>query len=258
MTDAIAARDLTDSLTAIARDAGRAIMAIYAGGIAVREKADRSPVTDADEAAEAVIVAALERLTPAIPIVAEERTARGIRPSIDGRPFWLVDPLDGTREFLNRNGEFTVNVALIERGDPVAGVVYVPAKGRLYAGDERGAFREDDGAARQSIRARVPPGAGVTVLASRSHNNAETQAFVRTLRVAAYAEAGSSLKFCAIAEGAADVYPRLGRTMEWDTAAGHAVLAAAGGSVTTIAGAPLTYGKPDFVNPSFVARGCAG
>ena len=249
---------LLAELTSIAREAGQAIMAIYAGAPAAREKADRTPVTDADEAAEASIVAALERLTPAIPIVAEERMARGVRPAIDAGPFWLVDPLDGTREFLNRNGEFTVNIALIERGRPVAGIVYVPAKGSLYGGDERGAFREDDGGARRSIRVRVPPAAGVTVMASRSHNNAETQAFVQTLRVAVYAEAGSSLKFCVIAEGAADVYPRLGRTMEWDTAAGHAVLAAAGGSVTTVAGAPLTYGKPDFVNPNFVARGRAG
>ncbi|MSP50859.1 MAG: 3'(2'),5'-bisphosphate nucleotidase [Alphaproteobacteria bacterium] len=249
---------LLDPLTKIVREAGRLILEIYERTPNVRQKADRTPVTDADERAEAVIVAALESLTPHIPIIAEERMARGLSPAIEGGQFWLVDPLDGTREFLNRNGEFTVNIALIETSRPTIGIVHLPAKGSLYATDGALAYREDADGARRLIRARAAPASGVTVVASRSHNSPETKAYVEKLLVATYREAGSSLKFCVIAEGEADLYPRFGRTMEWDTAAGDAVLTAAGGRVTTLDDQPLLYGKPGFANPVFLARGVTG
>ena len=246
----------------IARQAGQAIMAIYATDFAVRDKADDSPVTAADERAEALILAGLARLTPQIPVIAEEAVAAGKVPEI-GERFWLVDPLDGTREFINRNGEFTVNIALIENGAPVLGVVLAPALGKaghLFSGAQGcGAWLEDD-AGRRAIRCRAAPAAGMTVVASRSHGDAAAlDAFFaeRQIKVASLASAGSSLKLCLVAAGEADLYPRLGRTMEWDIAAGHAVLAAAGGQVRTLAGDELRYGKPGLDNPHFVASGLA-
>ena len=257
---------LLDALSALAREAGAVIMAIYATDFSVRGKSDASPVTEADERAEAVILAGLRALTPDVPIVAEEEAAAGLAPVVaDGGPFWLVDPLDGTREFVARNGEFTVNIALIEQGVPVLGVVLAPALGGpggcLYAGIVgQGAWVEDaDG--RRQIHCRTEPTEGLTVLASRSHGDATAlEAFLaRHLagrRVAQMGNAGSSLKLCLLAAGQADLYPRLGRTMEWDIAAGHAVLAAAGGSVCRADdGAPLRYGKPGFENPHFFAAG---
>lgn len=241
-------------------------MAIYATPFAVHDKSDASPVTAADQQAEAVIVAGLRALAPDIPIVAEEAMAAGSAPPlVPGGRFWLVDPLDGTREFVARNGEFTVNIALIDRGQPVLGVVLAPALsstgGTLYSGVVGlGAWLEDS-SGRRPIACRVAPEVGLTLLASRSHGDeAALQAFLaRWLagrRVAQRANAGSSLKLCLIAAGQADVYPRLGRTMEWDIAAGHAVLAAAGGQVCRVDdGAPLSYGKPGFENPHFVAVG---
>jgi 3'(2'), 5'-bisphosphate nucleotidase len=243
-----------ESAARIARDAGAAILEVYASDFVVRDKADRSPVTEADERAEALIVAALHALAPAIPIVAEEAVAAGQRPVV-GAQFWLVDPLDGTKEFIGRNGEFTVNIALVQDGVPVLGVVYAPALGRLFTGAVGVGAWIEDGNGRRPIRCRSVPDAGLTVVASRSHGDAAAlDAFLSGRKVAALANAGSSLKLCLVAAGEADLYPRLGRTMEWDIAAGHAVLAAAGGKVVDLQGAPLRYGKPGFENPHFVAE----
>jgi 3'(2'), 5'-bisphosphate nucleotidase len=240
---------------AIARRAGDLVMEVYAGDFAVRGKEDASPVTEADERAEHLIVPALQALAPDVPIVAEEAVAAGRIPEVAGR-FWLVDPLDGTKEFISRNGEFTVNIALVEDGVPVLGVVLAPALGRLFAGARgHGAFVEEGGQ-RRAIQCREVPEEGLTVVASRSHGDAAAlDAFLGGRKVAALKNAGSSLKLCLVAAGEADLYPRLGRTMEWDIAAGHAVLLAAGGSVSRLTGEPLTYGKPGFDNPHFVAAG---
>jgi 3'(2'), 5'-bisphosphate nucleotidase len=247
--------DLLQRVISLARDAGAAILEVYATPFEVRGKADASPVTAADEKAEAIILAGLRRLDPAVPIVAEEEVSAGRIPQVGDR-FWLVDPLDGTKEFVSRNGEFTVNIALIEQGRPVLGVVFAPALQRLYAGAEgAGAFVERDGV-RRDIRCRSCPPAGFTVVASRSHNDAAAlDAFLASRRVASLSNAGSSLKLCLIAAGEADLYPRLGTTMEWDIAAGHAVVNAAGGKVTCVDGSELRYGKPGFANPHFVAAG---
>jgi len=246
---------LLERLLPIARAAGEAILQVYATEFEVHDKSDDSPVTEADHRAEAVILPALAGLTPDVPIVAEEAVAAGNVPHV-GERFWLVDPLDGTKEFIKRNGEFTVNIALIEFGEPILGVVLAPALNRLYAGAvDHGAFVEDQNG-RRKIGCRDVPAAGLTVVASRSHGDAETlERFLAGRKLATQTNAGSSLKFCLIAAGEADLYPRFGRTMEWDTAAGHAVLTAAGGRVTTLDGADLRYGKPGFENPHFVAQG---
>lgn len=245
---------LLEQILPIARDAGRVIMDVYASDFEVRAKEDASPVTQADAAAEQVICAALRALTPEIPIVAEEAFSAGACPE-PGDRFWLVDPLDGTKEFISRNGEFTVNIALVEDGVPVLGVVYAPAIGKLYAGAlGSGSFVENG--ARRAIACRSTPADGMTVVASRSHGDERAlDALLEGVKVASRTNAGSSLKFCTVAAAEADFYPRLGRTMEWDTAAGHAVLAAAGGCVTDLAGRSLAYGKPGFENPHFLARG---
>ena len=248
---------LLDEVIRIARAAGDVIMAIYATDFAVRGKSDASPVTEADERAEAVITQGLRSLAPGVTIVAEEAVAGGDRPEV-GRWFWLVDPLDGTKEFIHRNGEFTVNIALVRDGEPVLGVVFAPAIGRLFAGVKgQGAFAVD-GTVRSAIRCRTAPPEGLTVVASRSHGDAAAlDAFLAGRKVARTTHAGSSLKLCLVAAGEADLYPRLGRTMEWDIAAGHAVLSAAGGRVDTLDGAALRYGKPGFDNPHFAATGLA-
>lgn len=247
--------DWPEGIAAIARAAGKVILDIYATDFTVRGKSDASPVTRADEEAEAVILAGLRKLSPDVPIVAEEEVAAGRIPALRNR-FWLVDPLDGTKEFISRNGEFTVNIALVSGSVPVLGVVFAPALGRMFIGAAgRGAFVEDN-AGRRRITCRKTPEAGLTVVASRSHGDAEAlDAFLAGRKVATVKNAGSSLKLCLVASGEADVYPRLGRTMEWDIAAGHAVLAAAGGKLVDLQGAPLVYGKRDFANPHFVARG---
>jgi 3'(2'), 5'-bisphosphate nucleotidase len=247
---------LLPEIVALADRAGTVILEHYQGDVAVRAKADASPVTAADEAAEAVILARLAELTPEIPTVAEETVAAGHVPEIDDSPFWLVDPLDGTKEFLSRNGEFTVNIALIQAGEPVLGVVLAPARGQAWWGARaKGAMARDAEGRTRAIAVRKPPADGLVAIASRSHRDAETQAFLDQAGVAECISAGSSLKFCLVAEGKADLYPRFGRTMEWDTAAGHAVLGAAGGRVTTRDGAPFLYRKPGFENPPFIARG---
>ena len=243
-------------LRAVALEAGAAIMEIYESDFDVRSKDDRSPVTDADERAENIIVPRLAELTPDIPIVAEESVSAGNIPDVSGGTFWLVDPLDGTREFISRNGEFTVNIGLIEKGHPTLGVVYVPAHHRMYTASGPGAaFVENDGGNPESIAARAPAADGLVAVASRSHRDAQTDEFLAKLNVKDFTAAGSSLKFCLVAAAMADIYPRFGRTMEWDTAAGHAVLVAAGGTVRTIEGDDLLYGKDGFENPFFVARG---
>ena len=244
------------ALREIALRAGKEILAVYDSDFAVRAKEDRSPVTAADEAAERLIVRELARLDPALPVLAEEQFAGGDIPDVGAGPFWAVDPLDGTKEFVSRNGEFTVNIGLIENGEPVAGIVYAPAVGRLFLAAGPGKVTaEEDGAPPRPVAASAPGGDGLVVVASRSHRDAETDEYLATLPVSRLTSAGSSLKFCLVACGEADIYPRFGPTMEWDTAAGHAVLRAAGGTVRTPDGDELRYGKPGFRNPPFIARG---
>ncbi len=264
--DATSQDDLLAVLTLIAERAGKVILAYYAEGdaIEVSEKADSSPVTAADEAAEDFILEALATLTPDIPVVAEEAAAAGHIPDVSAGRFWLVDPLDGTKEFISRNGEFTVNIALIEAGQPVAGVVHAPAMAMTWAGTSqpggprRAVFSNTDQPAMEIRTREVPPGGPVAV-ASRRHGSGEAlEAFLAAHKVAETVNAGSSVKFCLLAAGRADLYPRFGRTMEWDTAAGHAVLKAAGGAVFAATGEPLTYGKPGFENPNFYALGQPG
>jgi 3'(2'), 5'-bisphosphate nucleotidase len=246
----------------IAVGAGPAIMAVYRGECEVRAKDDKSPVTLADEQAEAFILRYLARNASPIPVVAEEAVAQGGQIAVSD-DFILVDPLDGTREFIARNGEFTVNIALVRQRRVVAGAVYAPALEKLWFGGERAFFcpvrpGEDlpAPAAWRSIRARRAP-ARLIALASRSHCDPATEAFLAGLPVADRRSAGSSLKFCAIAEGEADVYPRFAPTMEWDTAAGEAVLRAAGGIVEAVEGGPLRYAKSEskLRNGGFIAWG---
>ncbi len=245
---------MIECLRRLAGRAGAVIMQHYGSAVA-RRKEDSSPVTVADEAAERAIIEDLTVLDPGIPIVAEETVARGAGPVIVGRRFWLVDPLDGTKEYLSRNGEFTVNVALIEDGLPSFGIVLAPALRVAFFADGSRAWRaEGDGPARP-IRARAAPATGCVAAVSRSHLDAETERYLARHGIGDSRAAGSALKFGLLAAGEADVYPRFGRTMEWDTAAGHAVLRAAGGSVRDIDGRELVYGKPGFANPSFIARG---
>ncbi|HEY3637715.1 MAG TPA: 3'(2'),5'-bisphosphate nucleotidase CysQ [Rhizomicrobium sp.] len=252
-------------LASIAWKAGEILLRHYAtGDVEARRKDDHSPVTDADEEAEAFILAELARVAPGVAAVAEEEAAQGRTQQI-GRHFFLVDPLDGTKEFLSRNGEFTVNIGEIVDGRPVRGVVFTPAKNRLFLGEEEtGAYElvtqpgvAPDFAQLRPIEARRAPADGLVAVASRSHRDYNTEEYLAKFPVKEFVSAGSSLKFCLVAAGEADIYPRLGRTMEWDTAAGHAVLAAAGGSVLTIDGRPFVYGKTEekFANPFFVARG---
>lgn len=250
-------KTLLDKIVALADRAGAVILEHYEKGAAARTKADKSPVTDADEAAEAVILPELQSLLSGVPVIAEEAVARGGTPRIPEGRFWLVDPLDGTREYLKRNGEFTVNIALVDRHTPLLGVVHAPALGLTFAACGPGtAVRRTDGEDFRPIAARKMPNDGAVVVASRSHAEpARLETFLSGTKVAGLKQAGSALKFGLIASGEADLYPRLGRTMEWDTAAGHAVVLAAGGSVETLDGKPLRYGKAGFENPDFVARG---
>ena len=223
---------------------------------ATRSKADTSPVTDADEAAERLIVAGLATLQPALPVVAEELMAGGAAPQT-GRVFWLVDPLDGTKSFIQGRDDFTVNIALVEDRRPVLGVVYAPATHELFAGvvGSGASQSHDDGPARP-IRCRVPPADGLDVVVSLMHDRQEDiQALLAGRPVRNIRQLSSSSKFCLVANGTADIYPRRGPTNEWDTGAGHAVLLAAGGRVETHDGKELLYGKPDFRNPGFTALG---
>ena len=238
----------------LALEAGQTIMAFYRDGTPVETKADSTPVTEADRAADGLIVTGLQAATPDIPVISEESTSTGPPPA--GGRFWLVDPLDGTREFIARTGEFTVNIALIEDGRPVLGVLHAPVQGETYVADGLGqAVRIVGDGPPRAIQARPVPARGPAVIASRLHRDAETDAYIEGLGPARTVSAGSALKFGLLARGEADIYPRFGRTMEWDTAAGHAILSAAGGHVRDLNGRELSYGKAGFVNPPFVACG---
>jgi 3'(2'),5'-bisphosphate nucleotidase len=260
--DAADAGRLLENLTRVSEEAGAAVMSVYAAAISVDYKTDASPVTEADRRAEEIILERLKEIAPGVGVLSEEAASNGAA-FVPQAEFFLVDPLDGTKEFIGRNGEFTVNIALIREGAPVAGAVFAPALSRLYLGARGlGAWRVDTSEdaksrARTKIETRRPQD-GLVAVASRSHRSPETDAYLKTLDIASFAEAGSSLKFCLIAEGAADIYPRFGRTMEWDTAAGQAVLEAAGGRVVVHpSGEPLSYGKGarGYDNPHFIAYG---
>ncbi|MGQ0742397.1 MAG: 3'(2'),5'-bisphosphate nucleotidase CysQ [Alphaproteobacteria bacterium] len=256
--------ELAAQLAQIAHEAGKLILDHYEAGVEARRKVDRSPVTAADEEAEALIVKRLSEIAPGVPVIAEEAVSAGHKPE-PGRKFFLVDPLDGTKEFLARNGEFTVNIGLIEDNIPIAGVVHAPALRRLFVGaQDCGAFEIPDVPEHEldleraiPIRARKSPEDGLVAVASRTHRDHKTEEYLAHYRIKRFVAIGSSLKFCLVAAGEADIYPRHGRTMEWDSAAGHAVLAAAGGTVTRLDGTPLIYGNIEtgFANPHFVARG---
>ncbi len=257
--------DLRAVLREVTLEAGRSIMKHYVNGCAVQSKKDASPVTEADHAAEAIILAALASVCPDVPVVAEEEVAAERLPDHLGRRFLLVDPLDGTREFLLRNGDFTVNIGLVEDGVPALGIVYAPARNMLFTGCKAGAWAmettSDHGAGpERQIFARISPAEKVAVC-SRSHLTPETERFLIENRIGSSISVGSSLKFCMIAMGEADIYPRFGPTMEWDTAAGDAVLRAAGGMTSTFDGRPMVYGQrplagaAGFANPDFVAYG---
>jgi 3'(2'), 5'-bisphosphate nucleotidase len=249
--------ELIEPVVALARKAGDAILEVYASDFDVQSKDDESPLTQADLAAHRRIVAGLAELTPALPVISEE----GGLPPFEQRgawpTYWLVDPLDGTREFVNRNGEFTVNIALIDQGRPVFGVVRVPVLGKTYVGCEgRGAELRADGESPQPIRVAEKSARPVRVVGSRSHRGSSLDAFIAKLGDCDLVPMGSSLKFCVVAEGGADVYPRLGPTSEWDTAAAQAVVEQAGGSVVTLDGKPMKYNqKENILNPHFMVIG---
>ncbi len=239
----------------IARAASGEIMRIYATDFDVAMKADKSPVTDADLAAHQVIVKDLQRITPDLPVLSEESADIPYAERRRWESYWLVDPLDGTKEFISKNGDFTVNIALVQGGEPIVGVVHVPATGLSYYGCVGvGAFRRDkDGQASPIKVRRLIPDAPVKVVASRSHRGELLDGYLAKLGPHSTVSRGSSLKFCLVAEGGADVYPRLGPTSEWDTAAGHAVLTAAGGTVVAVDGGPLRYNaKESLLNPHFI------
>jgi 3'(2'), 5'-bisphosphate nucleotidase len=258
-----------DALVRLAVEAGQAILSIRGAGVATEWKGDETPVTEADRRAEEIIFAGLAGALPGIAVVAEEAVAAGRAPAELTRRFALIDPLDGTREFIDGNPDFTVNIALIEDGAPIAGVVYVPMRGEVYAGSGGVAWRQAVGAdgvvgPRLPIGCRSAVSGHPIVLASRSHLTSETRDFIGCIQSAETRTFGSSLKFCLLAAGEADIYPRFGKTMEWDTAAGDAVLRAAGGVTVTRDGAPLRYGKrgradvADFANSDFIAASAAG
>ncbi len=243
----------------LALEAGCRIMEIYGSdGFQVRTKADDSPVTEADEAADRIIAAGLRAAFPDLPLITEEQAASH---AISASTFLIVDPLDGTKEFVQRRGDFTVNIAYVEAGVPLRGVVYAPARGRLFytsaeghAVEETGAFDRQAPGLVTRLHVSAPDNAALMVVASKSHRDAATDAYIARYAVRDMTSAGSSLKFCLVASGEADLYPRLGRTMEWDTAAGDAVLRGAGGRVVRLdTKADLTYGKPGWENPHFAA-----
>jgi len=260
---------LVQGLITAAVEAAGVIMSHYENDVEVMRKGDKSPVTIADREAEAILLRHLKTLAPEIPVVAEEEVAAGRIPKTLGECFFLVDPLDGTKEFLKQNGQFTVNIGLIENGAPTLGVVYAPALGRMYFGigpgrafvqeidPQKGVAHIDDHPA-TAIAARVAPEDGVVAVSSGSHKHEAVEAFLKDYDVIGRTEMGSSLKFCLIAAGEADIYPRQPESScEWDVAAAHAVLRAAGGEVTCIDGTPFDYGHAErkFLNPGFVARG---
>ena len=247
---------LRDGVIAIVRQAAAAILTVYDSEFAVQHKDDRSPLTAADLAAHRCIVEGLRALTPDIPVLSEESRDADIAARRAWTRLWLVDPLDGTREFIKRNGEFTVNIALIEDGVAVFGVIQQPVTGALWHGmPGHGTFRRD-GDADVAIRARIPAASPLRIAASRSHRDARTQALLDALPGSEVVGCSSSLKFCRLAEGAIDLYPRFGPTSEWDTAAGQAILEAAGGAVLDLRGRPFRYNQRDgLLNGDFIALG---
>jgi 3'(2'), 5'-bisphosphate nucleotidase len=247
-------RRLLDQLADAAREAGEAILQVVQRGFEIEAKGDASPVTEADRAAELIILAALAQAAPGVPVIAEEEVAAGRIP-LHQDIFFLVDPLDGTKEFIRGGDDYTVNIALVENRMPRLGVVFAPATGRLHSGLIGEGAWLDEGRGPQAIRTRSR-GADVRAVASKSHFTQNTADYLAAaVGVCSHVSIGSSLKFCIVAEGEADIYPRLSPTSEWDTAAGHAVLLAAGGRVDDPTGQPLAYGKPTFLNRAFVATG---
>jgi 3'(2'), 5'-bisphosphate nucleotidase len=251
--------DLIPVIRRLAIEAGDKIMEIYnSDDFDVKVKSDSSPVTEADEAADALISAGLRAAFPEVALVTEEQADSH---DVTATTFLIVDPLDGTKEFINRRGDFTVNIALVEDGVPTRGVVYAPAKGRMFytnstgnSVEETGPFDAEQAGETSPIRVTDPDNSALMVVASKSHRDQATDDYINKYAVKDMRSAGSSLKFCLVATGEADIYPRLGRTMEWDTAAGHAVLAGAGGQVVRFDDhTPLAYGKAGFANPFFIA-----
>jgi 3'(2'), 5'-bisphosphate nucleotidase len=247
---------LLDLAIAAALAAGPRIMAVYAEDFAVRRKEDQSPVTQADEIAEATILEMLEREAPGIAAIAEERASAGGSSGAAPARFWAIDPLDGTKEFVARNGEFTVNIGLIEDCEPLLGVVYAPALDLLFASAGPGTAKRRVPGGFEPVAARRVPAAGAVIVHSRSHANSPRVAeFATHYPGATRIVSGSAIKFCKLAAGEADIYPRFGPTMEWDTAAGQAILEATGGSVSNLDGTRLAYGKPEYRNSGFIAKG---
>lgn len=248
---------LIEPIIALSVDAGRAILAVYETDFDVRTKADESPLTKADMASNRRILQGLRELTPDIPIITEEAGLPPFEVRRQWNRYWLIDPLDGTKEFVKRNGEFTVNIALIDHGKPVFGVVHVPVTGRTYVGCQgHGAEVRAPGQPAKTLRVADASEAPVRVVGSRSHRGASLDAFLENLGDYEMHPMGSSLKFCVVAEGQADIYPRLGPTSEWDTAAAQAVVEQAGGQVLRLDGKPLNYnGKEDILNPHFLVVG---
>lgn len=247
-------QQLLDRVTEISRMAGHAIMDIYRQGIEVTNKADDSPLTQADLASHRIICSALEKLTPGLPCLSEEAATFDFATRSAWQEYWLIDPLDGTKEFIKRNGEFTVNIALIRDHEPVLGVVHIPVSGESFSGGRGlGAQRVNDQGEVKTIQVRKPPADPLVVVGSRSHANPELERYLDQLGEHELISMGSALKFCVVAEGKADFYPRLGPTSEWDTAAAHAVVVAAGGSVVKLDGQPLQYNlKDSLLNPEFL------
>lgn len=259
-TMTLAPSSLMQQLIDLSIIAGREILAIYATDFSAKAKGDLTPVTEADEAAEKIILAGLAKIDSAVPVISEEAASAGRIPEVSDR-FFLVDPLDGTKEFIRKTGEFTVNIALVDNGAPVEGCVYAPARGDLYWTQNGAAFHAagvDPGfsAFDKGRRLRVDaPATPARAAISRDHSDAATEAFLAEIGPCAAVPKGSSLKIVDIATGAIDLYPRFGPTMEWDIAAGHAVLLAAGGDLFTASGEPLRYGRADHRNPAFLACG---
>jgi len=248
---------LIKDLLKISREAGAAILKVYSlSTVKTTYKEGGSPLTEADSAAHDIIVAGLSGLTPGVPVLSEESRAEAYEVRAAWKSYWLVDPLDGTKEFINRNGEFTVNIALIEEGLPVMGVVYAPVLDVAYYGAKGyGAFKVVSGAEPEPITVSGYTGGTLRVVASRSHRGPELEAFLGRIGRTECLSMGSSLKLCLVAEDKADLYPRFGPTMEWDTGAAQAVVEAAGGSVTDFEGKALAYNKPDLTNPFFMVAG---
>jgi 3'(2'), 5'-bisphosphate nucleotidase len=250
-------KELLSPIIVVVRDAGRAILDIYHSEFSVSYKDDSSPLTEADRLSHDILLRALRDISPGIPVCSEEGSARPYRERKGWSEFYLVDPLDGTKEFIKRNGEFTVNVGLIRQGVPILGVIYAPVTDTLYFSSEgEGSWKQIGREAPEKISVmNAPRTEGIIVVSSRSHGSEDLEAFLAKLKVREKISAGSSLKFCLVAEGKADIYPRFGPTWEWDTAAGHAILLEAGGRVTTPDGlAELSYNKETLKHEGFIAR----